>query len=707
MRKPGTASSDESALDTTRVIRRQSAGVPSASAQDQAGASPPLADSPAETRVIDTARPAGQARGIATPAGALQAGERLGPYLITGFLGKGGMALVYAAEDEDGAPVALKVMEETAFVPAGTLARFLREAEATKTLRRHPHIVTVYDTGQVGRSHFIAMEFVPGGRTLESRLAEGLLPITEALQIGLAVAGALDYAHQEGIIHRDLKPSNILLNEFGEALLADFGLARIGQGDSANLTLSSVSIGTPRYMSPEQTVSAKRTTEQTDIYSFGVVLYETVTGKLPYVMGSDLGMGGVFDVIRHREARHPRKTRKGVSRNLAAVLLKLLEKEPPQRYASMAEVIPDLEACLAGQRVSVRIPNVFERVDRLVRRHKWAALVVLAASSVIMALVNWYDAQLARERGSRVVTHAAGQSANKQVERLLDAADPAKLDLEERLLIAAALALTEDGNLGSARSALDELLAYSLAGADSGEGEERSGLEVTARWELARLDLAAGDFEAAGATFAALASRDGIPEPSIQMLLFEQGLARYLAGEHEAAQQLWRRLLVRAVSVACGVHAGSTEALDIEGYLVRYEAALAAGVGGEDASPVAMWRAFLAEALAEPAAASPDRDRGAASVVAALDSGVGLLCRGGAGTISAQQLAHHAQKQLSVIRALSYWLASERAAEPESGALWLRAAGNAAKVGLPWLYYHIGRSQVRAPVTTPADGEIR
>ena len=210
----------------------------------------------------------------------------LGPYRLRSLLGQGGMAMVYEASSPTGLLVALKVLQESPFLPAGMLERFHREAEAAKRLGSHPNIVTVHETGQAGRDHYIAMELVPGGQTLACRIRRGPLPVAEALQLAIKIADALAFAHRQGIVHRDIKPGNILLSAADEPLLSDFGLARIEMDPSRSLTVSSLTGGTPRYMAPEQAASLRAASHLSDQYSFGVLLYEMLTVQPPYRIDS-------------------------------------------------------------------------------------------------------------------------------------------------------------------------------------------------------------------------------------------------------------------------------------------------------------------------------------------------------------------------------------------------------------------------------------
>jgi serine/threonine-protein kinase len=205
-------------------------------------------------------------------------GENVGPYRIIEQLGQGGMATVYkayhAALDRY---VALKVLHPAFQADEHFLKRFEREAKAVAKLE-HPNIVPVYDFAQHGGRPYLVMKFIEGD-TLKARLRSGL-SIPEGLRIAEAAGAALSFAHRTGILHRDIKPSNFLLSPDGSVYLADFGLARMGASES---TLSAdVMLGTPQYISPEQARGDKELDAGTDIYSFGVVLYEMVVGRVPF-----------------------------------------------------------------------------------------------------------------------------------------------------------------------------------------------------------------------------------------------------------------------------------------------------------------------------------------------------------------------------------------------------------------------------------------
>ena len=220
----------------------------------------------------------------------LATGTKLGPYEIADQLGAGGMGEVYRATDTRlDRMVAIKVLPEHLADRADLRERFEREAKAVSSLN-HPHICTLHDVGEQDGIHFLVMEYVDG-ETLQQRLEKGRLPLDQALEYAIQIADALDKAHRQGVVHRDLKPGNIMITKSGTKLL-DFGLAKL-KGDaaevsplsqmptqdaSAPLTAEGTILGTLQYMVPEQ-LEGKEADSRTDIFAFGAVVYEMVTGR--------------------------------------------------------------------------------------------------------------------------------------------------------------------------------------------------------------------------------------------------------------------------------------------------------------------------------------------------------------------------------------------------------------------------------------------
>lgn len=260
-------------------------------------------------------------------------GETIGPYKIVAKLGQGGMATVYQAYQESlDRFVAIKVLHPTFKDDDSFLRRFSREAKVVARLE-HPHIVPVYDFAQHEGAPYLVMRYVEGN-TLKQRMGEGVLSPPEILRLARAVAEALDYAHQQGVLHRDVKPSNILLTTGGLVFIADFGLARIAQAGESTLSRDAI-MGTPQYISPEQARGDKEIDGRTDLYSFGIVLYELITGRVPFQAETAYTIihAQIFD-----PPPPPTQFNDRVSPALEAVLLKALSKTPAERYATAGEL---------------------------------------------------------------------------------------------------------------------------------------------------------------------------------------------------------------------------------------------------------------------------------------------------------------------------------------------------------------------------------
>ena len=282
-------------------------------------------------------------------------------YILLEVLGGGGMARVYLAHDNVlDREVALKVLREQYADDEGFVERFRREARNAASLN-HPNIVQVYDQGRDDDgTYYIAMEYVPGG-TLKDRLAkEEPLALGEAAGIASRVAEALEVAHGRGIVHRDIKPHNVLLSASGEAKVADFGIARAAS--SKTMTETNLILGTAAYMSPEQ-VRGEPVGPASDLYSLGVVLFEMLTGRLPYEADDPIATA-----MKHINdpAPHPREVNPAVPEEVDALVVKLLAKRPEDRYASAADLAEDLRRARDGlpppamgpvDRTTARIPR--------------------------------------------------------------------------------------------------------------------------------------------------------------------------------------------------------------------------------------------------------------------------------------------------------------------------------------------------------------
>lgn len=371
-------------------------------------------------------------------------------YEILAELGRGGMGVVYLARQCSlGRPVALKMIHAHSLDQAEACQRFRTEVEAAARLH-HPNIVQIYDVGTWNNLPYFCMEYMEGG-SLDGYLQRRPQPPKAAARIVEILALAAHHAHLNGIIHRDLKPSNVLLSRDGVPKISDFGLAK--QLEQAGTTKTGEVMGTPSYMSPEQTTSGGRNVgPATDIYSLGAMLYEMLTGRPPF-LGSNL-LETVL-LVRLQDPVPPRRMQPGIPRDLETICLKCLEKSPARRYPTAAALAEDLRRFQAGEPIQARPSNLVERAWKWSqRRPAVAALLaaVVVAGVSLLALGVYHVRSVERERLRAEENHlravAEAEFARSQ-----------KAEADRQRLEALALQQLAETNYQLARKGVEELLA--------------------------------------------------------------------------------------------------------------------------------------------------------------------------------------------------------------------------------------------------------
>ncbi|MFH1419362.1 MAG: protein kinase [Planctomycetota bacterium] len=345
-------------------------------------------------------------------------------YDVLKQIGRGGMGIVFKAlQRSTKRIVALKVLLEGPYASVVARRRFEREIALAAQLR-HPNIIPIYDSGASGDRMYFAMEHV-FGMPLADYFRAHHVELKGKLKLFIKICNAVRHAHVRGVVHRDLKPSNILVDGEGEPHVLDFGLAKAGALDEMTASITAQIVGTPAYMSPEQASGDPSGIDtRTDVYSMGVMLYETLTGQTPYeTTGS---MGRILSNIADAEPPPPNKLNAKIDEDLSAIILKALEKRKEDRYQSVDALCSDLKSFLAGEPVSVKAPSGLY----LLRKTVWKYRLPVSAAAAIVIVVSAMLMMLQSMRSSQAKTELA-RKQSRSLERQVSEATEVVKSLEE------------------------------------------------------------------------------------------------------------------------------------------------------------------------------------------------------------------------------------------------------------------------------------
>jgi eukaryotic-like serine/threonine-protein kinase len=503
----------------------------------------------------------------------------LGDYCLGREIGRGGMGVVYEAEQISlHRRVALKVLPFAAALDARQLQRFKNEAQAAAHLH-HQNIVPVYAVGCERGVHYYTMQFIEG-QTLAAAiealkfsdrhtqrcptrptgegdtrpLAERTLrsvdtkqPTREIVHLAVQAADALEYAHQMGIVHRDIKPANLLLDERRNLWITDFGLAHI-QGD-ARLTLTGDLVGTMRYMSPEQALGRGHVDHRTDIYSLGATLFELLALK-PVFDGRD--RQELLRQIAFEEPRPLRAPGAAIPAELETIVLKALNKEPPGRYARAKDLADDLRRFLEDKPIHARRPTIREKTRKWARRHRPVVVTGLVSAAILMLAgivgLAAYTIEIRRERDEKKVALEAAETQRMKAEanlhRALDAIERMLQQVNDESIFHGREA--EKVRLKISSDALDlceQLLQVENTGPSARYCTARAYfLAGTLRFDAGQVAEAEDSFRRALTYYRELAGEYPITlyQTACAVAAREFGVRLFMAGRHAEAERLYR-----------------------------------------------------------------------------------------------------------------------------------------------------------------------
>ncbi len=401
---------------------------------------------------------------VITPGPGPGGEARIGNYVLSRELGRGGMGVVHKAYDPVlKRDVAIKMILDPGSAGPQAVARFRREAESTARLR-HPGIVALHEVGEHEGRPYIVMDYVRG-ETFEQLLKRDKVTPRRVAEIVRGVAAALDHAHKQGVIHRDVKPQNVLIDRDGEPRVMDFGLARDVDGGVDQLTMSGQVLGTPSYMAPEQ-AGAERGKQgpATDVWALGVVLYRALAGQLPF---RSREAAGIIKEVLFDEPKRLRLVDRSIHPDLETITHKCLEKETPRRYASAGSLAQELRRFLDGEAIAAQPPGAPERLRRWVGRNRALAVASFLLIALLVGLAVAFPVLRAQQASARL--EATAQARLGVIGRARSEAKTVWDEFEGRRRDAFEADASGD-EADTRRERYDELLALGLESLEKGAG---------------------------------------------------------------------------------------------------------------------------------------------------------------------------------------------------------------------------------------------